>query len=265
MQENIKIASSKEAAEIAERYRRELLSLYRMKNPQSRKEAPVSEPEDTRPLFPEDFEGERIILPPVTEAPMTRPAPPLARPVPLPERIPMGLSAPIQPPEPPTTRPFPPPEENPDSGLRPYEPFSPDGAVLDDAMPGEDSEGFLQLQVTTASEAIPIYDAHITVSRELPNGQKQFRQAMVTDRSGKSPTIALPTPPRELSESPGNSRPYAVYNIFVHKDGFYPVENLNVPVFSGVKSIQPVALVPVEEFSENPDKPQIFYGEEPVL
>lgn len=252
MQENIKKASSKEAAEIAERYRRELLSLYRMKGPQSRQETETSEPEDARPLFPENFEGEVIILPPAPETPMTIPVPPLARPVPLPL------------PKMPMTRPFL-PEKNPDSGIRPYETFSPDTVLIEDAMPGEDSEGFLQIQVTTASEALPVQDAHVTVYRDSGGGKKQFRQAMVTDRSGKSPTIPLPTPPRELSERPGNGHPYAVYNIYVHKDGFYPVENLNVPVFSGVKSIQPAALIPVEEFSENPDKPQIFYGEEPDL
>ena len=46
----------------------------------------------------------------------------------------------------------------------------------------------------------------------------------------------------------------------VSADGYYPVLNERVVIFSGVKSIQPVNMIPVAEFSDNPQREIVFDG-----
>ena len=82
-----------------------------------------------------------------------------------------------------------------------------------------------------------------------------------TNSDGHTEKIALPTPARNLSETPKNAKPYATYNIDVFNDGYVPLSFRNVPVFSSVISIQPAVMVPVSN-AENryilPNSPQIY-------
>ena len=41
--------------------------------------------------------------------------------------------------------------------------------------------------------------------------------------------------------------PFTLYNIEVFADGFYRVENLGVPMYGGVRAVQPVRLIPLPE------------------
>ena len=86
---------------------------------------------------------------------------------------------------------------------------------------------------------------------------------MKTDINGISPEISLTAPPRSISESPEESmkeKPFSEYRVRVSADGYYPVLNERVVIFSGIKSIQPVNLIPITEFSDNPQR-EIVYGE----
>ena len=56
---------------------------------------------------------------------------------------------------------------------------------------------------------------------------------------------SLPAPNAAFSETPDpTEKPFANYYISVYANGFYAENDMEVPVFSGVKSIQPVALIP---------------------
>lgn len=117
--------------------------------------------------------------------------------------------------------------------------------------------GFLQVEVTTGKGAIPIDNAHVTVFK-INGTDKIAYRFMTTDRNGETPTITLPAPSRALSEVRGNIKPYATYNIIVVADGFYRIENVNAPVFSTIKSILPVDLIPLAEFDENAKKTLVY-------
>jgi hypothetical protein len=71
-----------------------------------------------------------------------------------------------------------------------------------------------------------------------------------TDNSGRTEKIALDAKDKELSQSPGNVKPYTTYNITVEKDGFYASEKINVPIFQGITSIQTAEMIPLSEFSD---------------
>ncbi len=107
-------------------------------------------------------------------------------------------------------------------------------------------EGYILVQVSTADEAIPLADAVVLITRPTENGEEPIR-FLRTDRSGRTPVIAVPAPPAANSQSPGNTDNFSKYNIRVDYPGYYTVENVNVPVFDGQKSIQSVAMIPLAE------------------
>lgn len=113
--------------------------------------------------------------------------------------------------------------------------------------------GYLRAQVTAGGGAVPVEGASVTVSR-IEDGREILLMMMTTDRSGLTDTAALPAPDIGLSEAPDpSSRPYTEYIVSASADGFYPVSGLTVPVFPTVRSVQPIAMVPLPA--------DYFYGE----
>lgn len=115
--------------------------------------------------------------------------------------------------------------------------------------------GYLQVWVTTASSALPVEGAHVTVSRDNPNDPRRTAQFIgVTDRSGRTEIIPLPAASSQLSLAPGGDpAPYTLYNVEVYAEGFYRVENVGIPMYGGVHAIQPVRLVPLPEYGQDSD------------
>jgi hypothetical protein len=103
--------------------------------------------------------------------------------------------------------------------------------------------GYLRLRVFTAGGAFPVENAHAYVSSS--GGDAVY--SLITDVGGLTRTVALPAVPRAQSLSPGSDKPYSTYDIVITKDGYQTVEDINVPIFDGVTSIQPVELVPLSE------------------
>lgn len=133
-------------------------------------------------------------------------------------------------------------------------------------VPDEYTEsGYLIVTVYTARGAIPIENALVTVNYFSQKFDAVSPYAVLTtDKSGRTPPLALPAPPRDLSLSPSESGetpplPYARYNIEVFKEGFYPVVNIGAQLFSGITAIQNTNLVPISE-----SLPQTFYKDDTV-
>ena len=138
------------------------------------------------------------------------------------------------------------PDENTDfSAVDTGENFSSDNP------PDMSGQGYLQIEVTTASGAIPVRDATVIIT-EQKDGADSLIGMVITDENGTTPIVPLAAPPQSLSESPDPAeRPYSEYNISVYKRGFYSIPKLTVPVFDTIKSIQPVSVIPLAEFERN--------------
>ncbi len=107
--------------------------------------------------------------------------------------------------------------------------------------------GYLTVRVSTAGGAIPLVGAAVNI-RGGDINSSSIIYALVTDRDGLTPTVALAAPPRSASQAPQSAVPsYAVYNVDVYADGYTPALFHNVPVFSGINSVQPAVLVPFIE------------------
>ena len=120
-----------------------------------------------------------------------------------------------------------------------------------------DSIGFLVFTVRTANGAIPIKNALVNIyenkkdSGAMSNGYLLY--TLRTNELGQTEKIALPTKSSALSTSPGNERPFLSYNVFASSEGYFDSDVINIPIFQGITSIQPINLLPVSEYSSPND------------
>ncbi|MBO5356554.1 MAG: hypothetical protein J6A53_00160 [Clostridia bacterium] len=121
-----------------------------------------------------------------------------------------------------------------------------------------DTIGFLTVNVRTANGAIPIEGALVNIyenietdngNGDLTNANGHLIYSMRTDSSGQTEKVALPTKNVALSLEPGNVRPFMSYNVFASKEGYFDSDVINMPIFQGITSVQPINLIPLSEFS----------------
>ncbi len=165
----------------------------------------------------------------------------------IPEPSPYGNSPQIRPPQPPISAPAP---QTP-----------PKAPQMNDT-----GMGGVVVRVTTASGAIPLEDALVTVREYRSGSGGDIVATLRTNSSGLTEKISLPAPPRSMSLSPGNGKSYSSYIIQVDKDGYNMQQYIHVPIFDGIIAVQNADLVPLPENGEtdraNPYNPGIFYESE---
>ena len=134
-----------------------------------------------------------------------------------------------------------PPESGP--GLDPLQPAAPEPETYESFLADNPQIGELRIQASTGGRAVPIAGAEVTVSREFADGTKVFATG-ITDGSGILDGIRLPAPDKSRSQSPETGKPtFAAYNVTVSHPQFQTQVFTRVPVFEGIKSIQPVRFV----------------------
>lgn len=114
--------------------------------------------------------------------------------------------------------------------------------------------GTMQIETSAAGRAFAVNSARVMIFLPLDSGNITLFDGL-TDISGLTDKIILPAPARNLSTSPnnGNVLPYAVYTVYVEHPSFVRSIFNNVPVFSGVESIQPVEMLAKIEGLNEPE------------
>lgn len=125
------------------------------------------------------------------------------------------------------------------------QPIMPQDNILE-PLKFEDGTGGMQVNVTTLRRLYPVKGATVTVFTGAHTAPVVI-ETDITDESGKSGVFNLKTPPKSESQQAvnGGALPYASYNISVRSDGYVEQIAMNVPVFSGVISVQGIDLIPV--------------------
>lgn len=124
------------------------------------------------------------------------------------------------------------------------DPLEPRYSGDEDETPDVSGVGYIKAEVTTGGGAVPIENAVVLITKK-ENGKTYLLKMLISDESGSTETVALPAPNVSFSETPDpTEKPFADYYISAYADGFYAENDMEVPVFSGVKSIQPIALIP---------------------
>ncbi len=115
---------------------------------------------------------------------------------------------------------------------------------INDFLSANNETGTMTVEARAADQAFGISSARVMIFLPLPSGNITVFDGL-TDISGSSVSVVLPAPPRALSqqENNGGKTPYAVYSVYVEHPNFVRAVFTNVPVFSGVESIQPVAMI----------------------
>ena len=80
---------------------------------------------------------------------------------------------------------------------------------------------------------------------------KDVQYSLITDANGITEELHLPAPAKSYSTSPGaKEAPYAVYNVELAKDGYYPKRIDNVPIFSDTTALLPIEMIPLSYDAE---------------
>lgn len=144
------------------------------------------------------------------------------------------------------------PQENPPSDIAPLEqqgersdiPNEREYVSLREYTDLNTRRGSLRFRTYTARGALPVAGARVVVYKNI-GGKKHIFYSLTTDSSGLTQVMSLPTPPKELSETPDSTvQPYALYDAEVTAAGYNDVLIRDLPVFEGVLSLQRVAMVP---------------------
>lgn len=117
---------------------------------------------------------------------------------------------------------------------------------INDFLAANNESGSLRVEAYASDRAFSVPSARVMVFIELPEGNVAVFDGL-TDINGSTESIRLPAPPKEISQSPrseSNPRlPYAVYSVYVEHPDYVRAVFTNVPVFSGIESIQPVRML----------------------
>ncbi|MBE6729976.1 MAG: hypothetical protein E7568_07090 [Ruminococcaceae bacterium] len=101
-------------------------------------------------------------------------------------------------------------------------------------------KGNIIVVVNGGNNAIPLENAKVTVLSE----SGEIIKEMLTDRSGKTGFIEVPTPKRSETLAPQNARQvYAFYDVKAEAENYVTDTIKQVPVFDGIVSIQEFNLV----------------------
>ena len=105
-------------------------------------------------------------------------------------------------------------------------------------------KGRLSAWVTSVANIYPVKNARVTVFTGSPDNMTVV-DSCATDESGKTKEFLLDAPPKSLSMASGApALPYTLYNLRVSADGFLDNIHLNIPVFSGITSVQKSDMLP---------------------
>ena len=108
-----------------------------------------------------------------------------------------------------------------------------------------DESGTLTVRVYTAGGAIPIEGTVIRIAGATEEN-RFYESELITDSDGVTAKISLPAPKRTLSLAPGAPEvPYSIYDLTITAPGYYEKHIYGLAVFSGVESLQPIAMIPL--------------------
>lgn len=104
--------------------------------------------------------------------------------------------------------------------------------------------GTIQVRAFTSQAQLPLQDVAVTVTA----ADGTAIALRLTDRSGLISPISIPVPDQAESQSPDpEQRPYALVNLYAHRDGFEGVESENIQIFANTHTIQDLNLVPLAQ------------------
>lgn len=103
--------------------------------------------------------------------------------------------------------------------------------------------GTLVTRVFTSRGQLPIQDAFVSVVQHSDEGD-QLLDVQTSNRSGNTAPITISSPSPQSSQSPSESDPFALCDVWVERQGFRLMVVKNVQIFPDIISVQDLPLIP---------------------
>lgn len=124
-------------------------------------------------------------------------------------------------------------------------------------------KGYILVNVRTGDDSSAVSGAVVAVTAVV-DGKRLILASGVTDESGASPKFELPVPDLVHSQAPQpDERPYNLFDVSVSAEGFFRARSVDVPVFSGITSVQNFNIIPVPLMMSGSDETVTYYNAEP--
>ncbi|MBQ9895227.1 MAG: carboxypeptidase regulatory-like domain-containing protein [Ruminococcus sp.] len=125
------------------------------------------------------------------------------------------------------------------------------------------SVGYIIVNVRTGYESSAVEGATVMVTA-IVDGTRLVLASGLTDQSGTTPKFSVPVPDLSHSQQPSpDKRPYNLFDVSVTADGFFNARSVDVPVFSGITSVQNFSMIPVPLLMNGYDETVTIYNQEP--
>ena len=118
------------------------------------------------------------------------------------------------------------------------------------------SNGYITARAYMSYAQIPLEDVAVVVT-----AQDGTAIAMrLTNRSGLTEPIPIPTPDREESERPEDSgqQPFTDVTVYAFKTDFEQIAARNIQIFPGITTVQDLEMVPLSELPDRWDEKILF-------
>ncbi|MDE6501004.1 MAG: carboxypeptidase regulatory-like domain-containing protein [Ruminococcus sp.] len=126
-----------------------------------------------------------------------------------------------------------------------------------------DSTGYILVNTRTGESSSPVVGASVLVTA-IVDGKREIIASGLTNESGISPKFSVPAPDLVHSQSPDSlKRPYSLYDISITANGFFNARSVDVPVFSGITSVQNFGMIPVPLMMKSSDETVTYINQEP--
>ena len=122
------------------------------------------------------------------------------------------------------------------------------------------SNGYLTARAFMSYAQIPLKDVAVVITAE--DGTAIAMR--LTNRSGLTEPIPIPTPDKSESERPEENghRPFTDVTVYAFKTDFEQIVARNVQIFPGVTTVQDLEMVPLSELPDRWDE-NVLYNTPP--
>lgn len=116
----------------------------------------------------------------------------------------------------------------------------------------ESDIGFLRVRAETANGSLPVSEAAVIIS-SVRNGEESVVSFQLTDKSGLTPAVALPAPPKADSQTPDSRLPFSDYTVTVRHPMYYTEIFNDAQIFGGETTFLSAELTPLPEYVNERD------------
>ena len=119
------------------------------------------------------------------------------------------------------------------------------------------SSGTIVARVYTSRAEIPIPGATVAVTQKSKNGRHTLLAIRISDESGNTSPIIIPTPDRSEGLAPGGETPYALCDLWIEASGFELLRVEEIQIFPGTETVQELELIPLPEYTPSQSRTEV--------